>query len=155
MPTKTYDVTLSFPGAVGVQSKVRVIQSVSGAVTAAESAPSGSSEGVSVSGRTKVFLGVGTFVNITDVDLVLWGLSGGTWTIVEGGSFSTLTTETFLGVFDVRGYNRLFLQVSAISTPGSPSVTREYKILGVDPPRLPRAHVVNEDLANLDSFTVI
>mgnify|MGYP005996922587 CR=1 FL=1 len=111
---------------------IRTSRPPSAAVTSAESAPTGS-EGVDCEQFSKCAVTFRALTNVTNYSLLVWVHDGTGWAQAANASnevinIDTLTT-TFSQLFDVSGFERVFVQVDAITAgAGSPSITRQYSL---------------------------
>lgn len=103
-------------------------------VSAAESAPSGSSAGVEVSGYTRLGVVLRPSVGSPACTLRPWVMLAGVWQRVRSNvdgslvEYTTLAGEGFVMTFDVACCDRFALQVQAITA--ATEVERSYRITG-------------------------
>lgn len=102
----------------------RVITTDPAATTAAESAPT-TTEGVDVTNKSKVLVQVHTLTDTPTYSIKAWIKVGSKWTEVNNGAFTGKTT-TFCELFEVKGADRFFLQISALTGGAAKAVTRTY-----------------------------
>lgn len=100
-------------------------------VSAAESAPTTDTDGVDASGFNTVAVSFHTLVDSPTYTLDIWLYDGHGWSQASGGdgapaAFSDLTA-TFTQIFNVAGFDRVLVRVSAIDVG---SVDRVYTFIG-------------------------
>jgi len=103
-------------------------------VAAAETAPSAPTDGTDCTGFNTVAVAIHTLVNAPTYSLDVWLFEGGggAWVQVSGGTGAPATfedlTATFAQIFNVAGFDRVLVRVSALSALGS--IDRVYTFVG-------------------------
>ena len=100
-------------------------------VSAAEAAPSSNTDGTDCQGFNTAAVSIHTLTGSPTYSLDVWLYTGAVWVQASGGSgapaaFADLT-NTFGQIFNIAGFDRVFVRVSALDTG---SVDRSYTFVG-------------------------